>query len=79
MAANATAEQLGLDIAGLEQLLEAEVQARGSSRPAPLTQPTMPCSAMTSAAGWPGPGRGGPQAVRPEAGLRMAAQAKLDG
>ena len=79
MAANATAEQLGLDIAELERLLEAEVAA-WIEQAAAADAPRTPCSA---AAMMPRPGRRDPAgaARKRTAGKlarRKAAQAKLE-
>ena len=79
MAANATAEQLGLDIAELEKLLEAEVQAWIEQACAADAAE----DALFSGDGCPPPGGGTPAgaARKRTAGKlarRQAAQAKLE-
>jgi hypothetical protein len=76
MAANATAEQLGLDITGLERLLEAEVEAW-------IEQARAGDAAEDALFGGddgppPGAGPGGRKRTAGKLACRQAAQAKLE-
>ena len=69
MAANATAEQLGLDIAELEELLEAEVAAWiEQARAADAAEDALFGGGDDAAAAGRDPGRGGPEADGGQAG-----------
>jgi transposase len=77
MAANATAEQLGLDIAGLEELLEAEVRAWiEQARAADVAEDALCGGDDVPPAGPPAGGRGRKRTAEKLA-RRKAAEAKL--
>ena len=78
MAANATAEQLGLDIAGLEKLLEAEVQAWiEQARAADAAEDALFSGEGRDGGPPAGPGRPGAKRTAGKLARRQAARAKL--